>query len=487
MKRWVRGLLILIPLALVALCGVIVLTTVNNFRDRVATATGRNASATAAVERRNLDDLLSASGSLQPERIINLSFETSGTIREIAVRAGDAVKAGDILAALDTTVLEQQLEQARQNLIIQQANYDTITSPPKERDIAQARAALAQAEAQLAQAQANYDNQQNIITQSCANLATLEDNFRLAQDAYNKYVADGYQFDVEFRPNVDSALGKAWKQARDQREVAVANCASARRAQSGDAAVKSAMAAVEQATAALKAIQDGATKEQRDIAAAQLTQAKLNLQQAERNLSKATLRAPADGIITAVNVSVGQVVGAGGQAVMIMADTTKTYLEIGVDENDISRVKPGQKVRFTLQGAAQDRVFNGEVISKNPNGQASGGVIVYPVKIAITDSVPLFLSMTADVDIVIETRNNVLTVPTRAVRRAADGTQFVLVQVPEGNPQLITVRTGITVGDVTEVSGEGLREGQTVLLNDLRPRATGGLFGGGAAASTPRN
>lgn len=487
MKRWTRGLVIVIPLALVALCGVIVLTGIGNFRERVAVATGRAGNTTAAVERRTIDDLLSAAGSLQPERTINLSFETSGTVKEIMVQAGVAIKAGDTVANLDTTVLEQQLEQARQTLIIQQANYDTINNPAKDRDIAQARAAIAQAEAQLAQAQASYDNQQNIITQSCANLDTVEDTFRTAQDSYNKYVADGYQFDVDFRPNLDSAIGKAWKQARDQREVALANCSSARRAQSGDANVKSATAAVEQAKAALKAIEDGATKEQRDIATAQLAQAKLSLQQAERNLSKAVLKAPADGIVTLVNISAGQVVGVGGQAVVVMADTSKIYLEIGVDENDISRVKAGQKVRFTLQGVSDERTFNGEVISKNPAGQVSQGVVVYPVKIAITDNVPMFLSMSADVDIVIETRENVLVVPSRAVRRAQDGTQYVLVEVADADPLQITVKTGITVGDVVEVTGEGLREGQSVYLNDPRPRTTGGIFGGGAAAPTRTN
>jgi HlyD family secretion protein len=476
MKRWLRTLLILLPVGCLALCGVTVLVVLPQLREARA-ADSRTAS-TAAVERRSLDDVLIASGTLRPERFVNLAFEVSGTVREVNFRAGDSVRAGDVLATLDTTQLELQLEQARQALIIQEANYANVTKPASEREIAQARAALAQAEANLASAQAAFDNQQNIITQSCANVTTAEDSLKLAQEAYDRYVAEGYQFDVDFRPDMDSPAGKALKQARDQRDAVVASCNAARRAQSSDAAVRAAEAQVAQAKAALDALLEGATKEQRDIAAAQLAQAKLNVAQAERNLSKATLTAPVDGILSAVNISVGQTVGVGGQPAFVLADTSALYIEIGVDEVDIARVQVGQQARFTLIGVNAESPLKGVVERKNTVGDVTQGVVTYGVRIKVTDRVPQLLGMTADVEIVIATRNNVLTVPTRAIRRDPNGRQFVLVQRTEGAPIEIEVQSGLSVGELTEVSGEGLREGQVVLIGTPTPR-NNGFFGGG--------
>ncbi len=478
MKRWLRTLLILLPIACLALCGLTVFVFLPQLRE--ARAANSQGTATAAVERRDLDDVLIASGTLRPERFVNLVFEVSGSVREVKVRAGDMVKAGDVLATLDTTQLEHQLEQARQSLIIQEANYANVIKPPSEREVTQARAALAQAEATLANAQATFDNQQNVITQSCANVAATEDNFKLAQDAYDRYVAEGYQFDVDFRPDMDSQAGKALKQARDQRDSAAASCSSARRTQSSDAALKAAEAQVAQAQAALNALLEGATKEQRDIAAAQLAQAKLSLTQAERNLSKAALTAPVNGILSAVNISEGQVVGSAGQPAFVLADTSALYVEIGVDEVDISRVQVGQQVRFTLLGVPSENALKGVVDRKNMAGEAVQGVVTYGVRIKVTDRVPQLLGMTADVEIIITTRNGVLTVPTRAIRRDANGRQFVLVQRTEGDPAQIEVQSGLSVGELTEVSGEGLREGQTVLIGNTTTRTpNGGLFGGG--------
>ncbi len=477
MKRWLRTLLIVLPVACLLLCGATVFIILPQLREARA-ANAQNAS-TAVVERRSLDDVLIASGSLRPERFINLAFEVSGTLREVNVRVGDSVRAGDVLATLDTSQLELQLEQARQALLIQEANYANVTKPASQREIAQARAALAQAEANLASAQAAFDNQQNVITQSCANVAATESAFKVAQDAYNRYVTEGYQFDVDFRPDPDSSVGKALKQARDQRDVAAANCNAARRAHSSDAALRAAEAQVAQAQAALDALLEGATKEQRDIAAAQLEQARLNVAQAERNLSKAQLTAPVDGIISAVNVSVGQSVGLGGQPAFVLADTSALYIDISVDEVDIGRVQVGQQARFTLLGVNAESPFKGVVERKSTVGDAVQGVVTYSARIKVTDRVPQLLGMTADVEIILATRKDVLTVPTRAIRRDPNGRQFVLVQRSEGAPVEIDVQSGLSVGELTEVNGEGLREGQVVLINNGGARTNGGFFGGG--------
>ncbi len=246
-----------------------------------------------------------------------------------------------------------------------------------------------------------------------------------------------------------------------------ATCDSAKRAQSGDASVVSAQAGVEQAKVALDTLLRGATPEQIAIAEAQLAQAKLNVSAAEENLTDAVLKSPVKGIIAAVNITAGGTVGSSGGAAgaaFVIADTSSIYLETLVDENDISRVVGELPVRFTLQGLPFDQVFNGTVESKSAVGQNNQGVIAYPVRIALKGDVPLFLNMSADVEIILATRENVLVVATRAIRRGADGGRFILIERSDGTTTEISVEIGLSADSVTEISGEGLREGQKVLI-----------------------
>lgn len=436
----------------------------------------RRASATASavyIERRTLDDTLNASGALRPAQTVNLNFETSGKVALINVQVGDTIKAGEVLAELDKTNLERALEQAKLTVQIQQANYDTLMRPPTEDQITRAKAALAQAKASLSQAQIQFDNQKNAIITSCASLSTLEASLKTTEEAYKNYVTDGYQFDIEFRPDPNSAAGRAWKNARDQFEVSSAQCESARRVQQGDASVVSALAQVDQAQAALDALLLGATVEQKSAAEAQLNQAKLNLKAAEENLEDAVLRSPVEGIIATVNTAVGQNLTPGGQPAFSIADTSTIYLETSVDENDIPRVAAGQKARFTLQGLPQETIFKGVVESKNTVGQSNQGVVAYPVRIKLEDTPPTYLNMTADVEIIIATREDVLAIATRAIRRAANGDRYIVVERSDGTTIEITVEIGLSVDDVTEIRGTDLREGQKVLI-ESRNNAFGG-------------
>jgi HlyD family secretion protein len=448
-------------LLLIGACGFFVVV-----RPQMAQRQAQTQNAPAAfIAQRNLDDVLVVAGTVRPAQVINLSFEVAGKVATVAVKAGAVVKAGDTLASLDSADLQRALTQAELALKIQQANYDSINKPATAEQTARARATLAQANAALESAKAQFDNQRNAITSSCANLAALEQGLARAQDTYNTYITEGYQFDIDFRPDQDSPVGRAWKTARDQRDVASANCDSVRRTQSGNAAVLSAEAQVAQANAALESLLAGATPEQLAIADSQLAQAKLNLQAAQENLASAELKAPVDGLISAVNIAVGQMVGAAAQPAFVLADTSSVYLETQVDENDIPRVALNLPVRFTLQGLPDLDPFAGVVESKNLVGQSTQGVVAYAVRIAFTSkTVPTYLGMSADVEIIIATSENVLVLPARAVRRNEDGSRFIVVERSDATTVNIPVEVGLNADDLVEISGEGLREGQKVLL-----------------------
>ncbi|MFN3928695.1 MAG: biotin/lipoyl-binding protein, partial [Thermoflexus sp.] len=95
----------------------------------IATACGRSAAAPMGqgqptvyrVRRDTLEVRVSGSGNLQPHTLVNLSFPQSGIVRKVYVQVGDSVKAGQVLAELDTRDLELQLQNARINLEIARA------------------------------------------------------------------------------------------------------------------------------------------------------------------------------------------------------------------------------------------------------------------------------------------------------------------------------------------------------------------------------
>lgn len=90
-----------------------------------------------------------ANGIVAPASHVDLRFDTGGVVREVLVREGDAVRAGDPLVRLDTSDLELRIAQARANLAAAQSSYDLLASTATPVDIQRAQANLARAQARL--------------------------------------------------------------------------------------------------------------------------------------------------------------------------------------------------------------------------------------------------------------------------------------------------------------------------------------------------
>jgi HlyD family secretion protein. len=101
------------------------------------------------VEVGDLSVTISATGVVTPARQVGLAFELAAPVKEILVRPGQPVAAGDVLARLDVPDLWASLQSARLALELQQIAYDALTAPAREVDIAAARAALTRRGAQV--------------------------------------------------------------------------------------------------------------------------------------------------------------------------------------------------------------------------------------------------------------------------------------------------------------------------------------------------
>lgn len=214
-------------------------------------------------------------------------------------------------------------------------------------------------------------------------------------------------------------------------------------------------------------------------------QSKAALAKAQRNLSYATITSPIDGVVTSRDVEEGQTVASGFETptlFTIAADLTKMRVVADVDEADIAGVAEGNRVTFTVDAYPED-VFEGEVTqirlgstnSSSSSSTSTTTVVTYEVVItADNPDLKLKPRLTANATIYTLTKDNVLTVPNKALRftpnaNLTHGYKVVDVQAPHKvwtlDNQTFTahaVTTGVSDGSRTEIQ-DGIVEGTSIV------------------------
>lgn len=201
-------------------------------------------------------------------------------------------------------------------------------------------------------------------------------------------------------------------------------------------------------------------------ARAALDQANLAIADAQQRLTETIIRAPSDGTMLAVNIEPGSTVSSGitnvggGTAIMTLADLSKLFVAVQLDEAQIGAVKAGQRARIRVDAYPQ-QPFKGKVDRITPLGVATSSVVTFDVKVAVTDdSAALLLpGMSADVEIITEILSDQLLIPVAGLR-SERGEKFVLLADKEQTRRVVT--TGATDG-ISIVILTGLQEGDAVI------------------------
>ncbi len=450
---------------------------------------------TARLETGTLTATVNATGNIEPEAEIRLSFQQAGTVAEVFFERGQAVKKGDVIAKLDTVDLELALAQAQASLeqaknallqaqsalenakaqeIIATANYSRTVAGVRKSEIDAARAALAAAEANLAKLKAGPEPED--VAAAEAALRNAEAALRRAQSNY----------DAAYARN-PAAIGA--HPAALELEQATNNYNSAKaqydRATKGadDAQIKAAEQQVMNAKANLDKLLNPARRFDIEQAEAQLQQARLQVRnaevqianaenqvrlaeiqvrQAQRRLDQAVLKSPIDGVIAAVNIKAGELVGAGAQPAVVVADLSRYHINITVDEIDIAKVKIGQEVNITLDSLPGVEV-KGKVSRISPTSRLVNGVVSYDVRVDIEPTeAELRSGMTANASIVLERRSGVLLAPNWAIRRdRSTGKSFLTLQVGDQVTE-VEVQTGLRNDTFSEILS-GAKAGDVVV------------------------
>jgi HlyD family secretion protein len=228
------------------------------------------------------------------------------------------------------------------------------------------------------------------------------------------------------------------------------------------------------------------------IAASQgaVAQARAQLAAAQANLEYAQIRSPIDGVVISRSVDPGQTVAASLQApvlFLIANDMSQMRVLADVQESFIGQLHAGSEAEIRVD-AFRGEVFRGRVREVRYNATTTSGVVTYPAVIDVDNPEgKLRPGMTATVHIATAQHDNVLRVPNAALRfrpstgasqggrggaggggarqaRNADPNAGRVFVLRNGQPVPVRVRVGITDGSFTEVEGEGLGEGTTIVV-----------------------
>jgi HlyD family secretion protein len=215
-------------------------------------------------------------------------------------------------------------------------------------------------------------------------------------------------------------------------------------------------------------------------AEATVNKAKAELKQARLDLERSQIRSPVDGVVIQRNIEPGQTVAAELQAptlFVIAQDLKDMQVELSVDEADIGNVAVGQPVTFTVD-TFPNREFSGRVVQIRKYPVAKENVTTYTVIVSAPNpDLSLLPGLTALATIVLKAKNEVLKVPSVALRFRPQGTSFsgpaVWILEPSGLRER-QVAVGLSSPAFVEVEGD-LREGDEVVIGGKTPAEREGL------------
>ncbi len=365
------------------------------------TATPRPTSEPAAPSTVVADGQLVA---VQPA--LALSFEANGRILTLNVRPGDKVAAGDIIATLDDSALQEaiasaelQVAQAENSLAQSQLSLDDLENwTPDETAVALAQANVTAAQTAYDNARTNDAASGNSLTSARINLEQAQRQLTDAQKAYDtaydpgrewEFGLPGYKEQLEAERN---GATRSLTYAQENLEVAQAQYNLALAGLNNDTAVSASASLINaqqtltQTLTGPKPTEISAAQLRVEQAEISLAQAQFSRTQAQDALSKAQLIAPWPGTVLSIEVAPGAMVAAGTPILTLLDTDQLQFHTTNLSERDLEAIHPGQVVEITLK-AFPTTPISGVVAGIAP--QASGVVgdaAVFTVKINLDDT-----------------------------------------------------------------------------------------------------
>jgi HlyD family secretion protein len=477
---------------------------------------------TSTVQKGMLTVSVSGTGQVSASEQVSLKPQVSGTISSVRVKENQEVKAGDVIAVIDQTSAANDVAKAKASLEQAQASYDKLVSGATNNEIATQNLTLKTAQQSLDQAKADYDN--TITTQKRtvdkAYTTYLNSGLALKQSdnatTATLTLSGSYSGTEEGKYSISvytgsggiyySASGLGTESGQMTRGVSVPlghglygtwsttgelytstiwtlsvpNAESASYTTNLDAyktALDSQKQAVDKAKNAVTSAENSYEKTRlqvedtlapassTDLASsqAQVTSARAQLSNAYDAYDNTVIKAPFDGVIADLTVDAGDEASSGTSIATII--TKQQVATISLNEVDAAKVKVGDLATVTFS-AVSDLTISGKVGDVDNIGTVSQNVVNFSAKVVFdTQSDLVKPGMSASVDIITDSAQDALIVPSAAVKMA-NNQSYVLVLV-NGAPEQRIVTAGLSNDTETVITGDNIQENDEVVTKTV--------------------
>jgi HlyD family secretion protein len=412
---------------------------------------------TAPIERGSISNLVKANGTVEAVVSVDVSSQLSGRIAEVFVNFNDSVKAGQPIAQIDQEIFAARVNEARAALSVAGANAEVQ------------KAALERAKVGVANAQ------------TAKKLAE-------AQSAANKARQD--EAEREFQRKVELArTGNVTEQQLGQARAS---------RDAGAADLHASLEQVQMRTEAIAIAQAEQRMAEANVQNAQavVEQKQATLDQTRVDLDRTVLRAPIDGTIIKRDVNPGQTVAVTLEAKTLFTianDLREMEVHGKIDEADVGQLKVGQAAQFTVD-AYPDRTFSGRVLQIRKAPDVVQNIVTYTAIISAPNPDLLLLpGMTAQLRIAVSEIDNVLKIPSQALRfrpkdarlapvrqsgnQASNGSATVWLIGEHARPGPVAVRIGASDDEGAALLEGPLAEGQQVIIGVANSQSQASYFG----------
>lgn len=447
----------------------------------IASSSKKEVTETIVVARQDVVEHVRVAGRVEADIAANMGFEQGGSVRSVSVAVNDRVRKGQRLVSLDLGTLPAELASAQASVAIKRAQIqNTQTNINSIKDKQDALVATA------------YQNllSQNLVAEPESSTYTqtppvVTGRYSGTEGVYKIIIDRGVQnnptirtFDLERTPEqtiaktgptplgtrglfisfpdtlanyIDTVWYVALPNNKSTQYVSLYN--------TYQEALRERDRVLADAEASLRGQTAGVS-----IAQAELMQAQAEVARIQALMSQRILTAPFDGVVTGVQVSVGESVTP-GSGVVSMNSEGLLGVEVDLPEIDSVKVMTGDVATITFDAFGDGEVFTGTVTSVNRAETIVDGVSVYEARIVFdTQDDRIVSGMTTDVIIETNRKDDVLAIPARALTYLPDGTPTVTVHRDEKTSEQRTVVTGIRGSNSFVHIVAGLDEGEVISI-----------------------
>jgi HlyD family secretion protein len=317
---------------------------------------------------------LELSGTIEATQL-EASSEVAGKVVRLEKDEGDAIKQGDVLAVLDTSMQELTVKQQRAIISLKEAKLEELKAGTRPQQLEQAKAAVKSAELAVANASTSVKN---------------------AQTTYD-YWLDKYE-NVKKLSNADSSTETDVADAKYKADTAKQQLDIAGRQ------LESVRAQLTSAKAQEDLLEKGSTSQTLKAAEADLEQSRISLKQANLTLEKYTVKAAIDGVYSLKNVNIGDIINP-GTSVATISDLKDLWVNVFIPQKYLTSISGGQELELRVKaldnGTVKGRIVHiadkAEFTPKNTETDDAKENTVFKVKIKIAEKVELLKpGMTVD-------------------------------------------------------------------------------------------